>query len=189
MTKRVIGLIGPIASGKGTVVEILKKKGYIPLSLSDCIRDEIRKSGKEITRETLQLTGNALRKKYGADVLAKKIAEKIDALEKDKFIIDSIRNPQEIQFLKKKYNIYLIGITANQKRRYELYKKRHTSGDPLEWEEFRRLDNSELKNTNAHGQQVLKSLNSADAIIINEGTIEELQQKIEELLPFIPDLH
>ena len=42
MAKIVIGLVGPIASGKGTVIDILKNKGYTPYSLSDALKEEIR---------------------------------------------------------------------------------------------------------------------------------------------------
>ena len=45
MPRKVIGLVGPIASGKGIVVEILKQKGYSAYSLSDVLKTEVQKRG------------------------------------------------------------------------------------------------------------------------------------------------
>jgi dephospho-CoA kinase len=41
--RKVIGLTGTIASGKGTLAEFLKGKGYSYFSLSDILREEATK--------------------------------------------------------------------------------------------------------------------------------------------------
>src|SRR5437867_3260184 len=87
-----IGLTGRNASGKGEVAKYLEKKSFYYHSLSDVIRDEIRRRGQPLTRETLIETGNELRQRYGSAVLAERILERI---ENDKhYVIDSIRNPK-----------------------------------------------------------------------------------------------
>ena len=57
----IIGLTGKNGSGKGTVAEILKSRGFQYYSLSDSLRDELNRQKKNINRETLIETGNRLR--------------------------------------------------------------------------------------------------------------------------------
>ena len=75
MPKYVIVIVGPIASGKGTVVEILKDNGYIPYSFSDRIKEEIKNRGMEITRFTLNQISNELRQTMSTDIWARRNAD------------------------------------------------------------------------------------------------------------------
>jgi dephospho-CoA kinase len=59
----IIGITGPNASGKDTVADILEEKGFIHYSLSDILREELKKSNKEEIRKNLIKIGNELRKK------------------------------------------------------------------------------------------------------------------------------
>ena len=63
-------MTGTNGSGKGEAAEYFKKKGYAYFSLSDLIREELQKSGKELTRDNLIEKGNELRDTYGPDILA-----------------------------------------------------------------------------------------------------------------------
>ncbi len=53
----VIGLVGPIASGKGTISEYLKSQGFVYFSLSDVVREETVARGLEMSRKNLQDVG------------------------------------------------------------------------------------------------------------------------------------
>src|SRR3989344_1701176 len=100
----IIGLTGKNAAGKGTVASYLQTKGFIYFSLSDILRDEAKERNIEATRENLISLGNELRKKFGSKYLASKTNEKILREKKDgndDFVIDSIRNPSEIDELRK----------------------------------------------------------------------------------------
>jgi len=57
----IIGLTGTMASGKDAVADILKKKGFICLSLSDEVREEAKNRQIELTRENLQILGDEKR--------------------------------------------------------------------------------------------------------------------------------
>ncbi len=179
--KKVFGLVGPIASGKGTVAGILTDLGFSSYSLSDRVREEVKKRGLELTRENQQLTGNALREEFGSDILAKRTAEIIDNNPSENIVIDAIRNPKEIEFLKEKYGIKIIALKVNQERRYELLKQRGNQWDTLSWEEFKLLDDRELAQTGKHKQQVNETVKMADIVIENDGTIEELKEKIKDI--------
>src|SRR3989338_8396308 len=125
----IIGLTGENCAGKGTVADYLAKKGFYYYSLSDAIREELAKEGKEITREALIAKGNQLRQNFGADVLAKRIIAK---LQKDRnYVVDSIRTPAEARALLATGKTTLVYVTAPAEKRFERMKARrseeHTS--------------------------------------------------------------
>ena len=113
MPKYVIVIVGPIASGKGTVVEILKDNGYIPYSFSDRIKEEIKNRGMEITRFTLNQISNELRQTMSTDIWARRNADKIDQDEPELVVVDGARNPHEVEFLQKKYGAKVLGLTED----------------------------------------------------------------------------
>lgn len=183
MSKIVIGLVGPIAAGKSTTVEILRNKGFVSYSLSDRIREEIQNRNLEITRESLNTVSNELRETIGADVLAQKTSELIDKQNQEKIVIDSIRNPQEINYLKNHFGMYIIGLIAPQEKRFDFFANRGTNVAGITtWEEFKALDDMELAQSGEYKQQVQACLDLADVVIENTGSIEELERKLEIIL-------
>ena len=73
----IIGLTGTNGAGKGEVAAFLKRMGYTYFSLSDLVREELRKKENEVTRNNLIKMGNELREKFGPDILAKRIMKKV----------------------------------------------------------------------------------------------------------------
>ena len=57
----IIGLTGRNAAGKGAAADFLKSKGFTFHSLSDVIREEVKRRGLELTRDALIATGPELR--------------------------------------------------------------------------------------------------------------------------------
>ena len=104
----VIGLTGKNAAGKGTVADILSQNNFQYHSLSDSLRDELRMLGKEETRENLIEIGNRLRNAGGPGILADKMISKL-ALDNN-HIVDSIRNPFEVNTLKEKLSLHSMTI-------------------------------------------------------------------------------
>ena len=152
-------------------------------STSDRIREEILKRGQVVTRATLTQVSNELREKYGDGILAIRTAQIIDASPSEKFVIDSIRNPEEINYLKKKYGMNVIAVVAGQKKRYELFSQRIVNSEPMTFEEFKQLDDKELEGTlGKHTQRVSDCIKMADVVIQNDGTLEELEKKVNKLL-------
>ncbi len=183
MAKTIIALVGPIASGKGTVADILGEHGFEHVSFSDRIREEIKSRGMEVTRETLNLVSNELRETHGSEIWAKKTAKKISESDYDKFVVDGARNPAEIQFLKQTLGLKLIALTGDQRRRYELFIKRAVNSQPMTFEEFKDLDDKELNGSEGeHSQRVQDCMDMADFTVENNGTIEDLKAKVEEIL-------
>ena len=93
----IIGLTGRNASGKGEVAKVLQEGGFYYLSLSDLLRKELADRRLEVTRENLIRVGREMRNRYGGGFLADRALQQIDV---DKnYIVDSIRNPREVEVL------------------------------------------------------------------------------------------
>lgn len=176
----IIGLTGKNASGKGKIAEYLKKKSFYYASLSDIIREELKKEKKPITRLNLINKGNELRKRYGASYLAERVYEKID-LNKN-YVIDSIRNPGEVEYLRNKGDFTLVYVDAPPEVRFERIKTRKRSDDALSYEDFLKCEEKEKENTDINNQQTKICQNLADCVVKNDATLEKLQQNIDDLL-------
>jgi dephospho-CoA kinase len=174
---RLIGLTGTNGAGKGEVASYLLKKGYAYVSLSDEIRAELRRRGKESTRDQLIAAGNALRRRYGADILARRAMKKV----KDRTVIDSIRNAREVAFLRRQDDFILVAVDAPAELRYARVQKRGRAESASTLEEFVAKEKEEMTGGTS-GQQLRLCLNLADVTIVNDGTFEALHRRIEEQL-------
>lgn len=176
--KLIIGLTGPNASGKGAVAEYLKEKGFAYHSLSDIIRDETRKLRIKPTRENLIRLGNELRKNFGPGILAKSVKHYLDGKRE---IVDSIRNPFEIQELRKLPDFVLLGIDAPVRVRFERSLERKRKGDAKTLRDFMLKESKENK-PDKNNQQLYGCLKKADTVIINSGSLADLYNKIDKFL-------
>jgi len=175
-----IGLTGRNASGKGEVAKYLEQKSFYYYSLSDVIRDEIRRRGQPITRETLIETGNELRQQFGPAILAQRILEKV---ENDKnYVIDSIRNPREVEALRAAKNFKLVVVTATIEVRYERLRARAREGDPVTFERFAELEQREMQG-DENSQNLLRVEGMADKEIKNDGSLDQLHKAVDNLVP------
>ncbi len=171
---KLIGLTGTNASGKGEAAVFFKAHGFAYFSLSDVIRDELRHRGLRISRDNLIRTGNELREEFGPDILARRIMEKITK----KSIIDSIRNPHEIEYLRRQDNFLLLAIDAPLETRFARAQKRGRDESAVTLEEFAAKEDQE-KTRDSRAQQLETCMEMADHLIFNQGTLEEFQHKLE----------
>ena len=96
-------------------------------------------------------------------------------------VIDGIRNPGEVEELKKKGFTILL-IDATQKVRFERMLKRNSEKDPKSWEEFLKIEKRDLDEKDESGQQVRKCMQMADFKLINDLDVEGLNSKLTEFL-------
>ena len=173
----IIGITGSNAAGKDTVAEILEEKGFIHYSLSDILRDELKKQNKEIIRENLINIGNELRKNNSPSILADKTIKKLER-NKD-YVITSIRNPNEAKSLLKQPNFNLIFVNAPINLRYKRYKKEKISFKQFVKDE--KTENSKDKNK----QQLNSCKELATIEIVNNSTLNKLQEKVNKLIIYL----
>ncbi|MEM4634037.1 MAG: deaminase, partial [Candidatus Anstonellaceae archaeon] len=144
------------------------------------IREELAAEGREITREALIAKGNALRKSFGADVLAKRTIAK---LQPDRnYVIDSIRNPAEARAILATGKATLVYVTAPQELRFERMKARRREGDPRSFEAFKVIDQLEISSKDEFGQQLSEVFALATKKIVNDAGFKELYDAVDALL-------
>lgn len=181
--KLCIGLTGRMASGKGEAVRILNGYGFHYISLSDIVRGEAARVDPRVTRSQMQDIGNRLRQEGGAGVLGRMVRERIAAAQEKRWVIDGIRNPAEVLELKKINDFVLIGIDCDVPTILARMKRRGRETDQAAEEELRAgLEREWGDGEAAGGQQVGPTLAMADFTIANNGTIGELQARLNEVL-------
>ncbi len=176
-----IGVAGFNASGKTEVVGLLERRGFYPVSLSDVIRLDLRAEGLEPTREHMIERGRALRARYGLGVLAERVR---NALPADRnHVIDSIRHPAEVEALREGGQpFHLIWLEADVPLRFERLRARARPGDPETLDRFRELEARELESDDPTRQQLLAVRELADYVVENDGTLDHLYQRLQEVL-------
>ncbi len=176
----IIGLTGKNAAGKGEVAAFLRDKSFYYYSLSDVIREELESKGIPVTRDTLIIAGNDMRQRFGSDILARLTLKKVDP--NRNYVIDSIRNPVEVQALKAAGNFVLFAIDAPPELRFERIRSRARENDPQTLEEFRLVEETESRNQAEHKQSIEDCQALADFTIMNEGSLEDLHQQITQIV-------
>ena len=97
-----------------------------------------------------------------------------------KAVIDSIRNPSEVECLRKEKEFILLAIDAPVELRYERVKRRGRQESVSSLEEFRKKEKEEMTDSEK-GQQLHSCMKMTDFVIMNDGTLEHLHLKLEEI--------
>lgn len=177
----IIGLTGNNGAGKTEISQYLKDRGFEYHSLSDEIREEARGRGLEITREALIEVGNDLRKLHGPGILAERILKRLDP--DRNYVVDSIRNPHEVEALRRRADFTLLAVEASQQLRFERSLKRNREGAPATLEEFIAQEARELQSDVPTQQQLAATRARADHVVHNDGSVADLHRQLDALLP------
>jgi dephospho-CoA kinase len=174
--KKVIGIIGTIASGKDAAADYLTEKFHLPVfQISQPLKDVCAERGIEPTRQNLIGLGTTLSKEMGEDFLAQLLLKKIE----HEGIITGMRQLAQIAYLKKHAALTLIGIDAEPSIRFDRVKKRNKQGEATNLEEFIQQESQE--NSAPNVQRLFECLQLANYHIDNNGSLEELYQQLDAI--------
>ncbi len=175
----VIGITGPNASGKGTVAEWFKRRGFSYHSLSDIVREEALVAGLTTGRDHLIATGNRLRREGGPGVLALRILGRLGQRD----VVDSIRNPAEVEVLRQgAEGFFLLGVTALPEIRCARALARGRAGDAIGGLGAFLRKEAEENGTDPSSQRLDATLALSDEILVNDKGMPELGEALESLL-------
>jgi len=181
--ERVFGLTGPNAAGKGEVGAYLERRGFRLHSLSDVVREEAAARGLPPEREHLIRVGNELRRSGGAGVLAERMIGRLGQRD----VVDSIRNPAEVDVLRRLPQFVLLGIDAPAEVRFRRSLERARPGDPRTVEDFRRREAQE-NTSDPTAQRLEATFRLADHVVDNGATLDDLHHRIDGLLGILGDV-
>jgi dephospho-CoA kinase len=177
----IIGITGTLGAGKGTVVEYLvKTRGFKHFSARAFWNEEIARRGLPSNRDTMTEVANDLRAKYGSDYF---VRTALDRAKKagGNAVLESIRTVGEAKVLKS-HEGALWAVDADIKKRYERIAKRASETDSVSFERFVADEKRESENSDPTKQNLLAVIAMADVTIRNDGTVEELHKKVDEIL-------
>lgn len=169
----VVGLTGPNAAGKGEAARFLVSRGFAYHSLSDIIREEAASRSLPPTRENLIEIGNMLRRSGGPAILAERTILRLDGRD----VVDSIRNPSEVEALRTVRSFILLGVDAPIDLRFERASRRARAGEGGTFAEFAAREERE-RGADPASQQIHRVFAMADFHVDNSGTIEDLHRAV-----------
>lgn len=189
MANKLICVVGMAGSGKSAVSEYLKSKrefGYV--RFGQIVLDKVKKLGKKTSESLERKVREELRAEHGMAVMAQLNAPKIDLrIKKSDVIADSIYSWEEYLFLKEKYkdDLIIIAVYSAPKLRYNRLENRaqkHGPDPDLRFRSFSQTeskarDYAEIENLHKAGPIVM-----ADYTLINDGTIENLYNQIDDVI-------
>lgn len=179
MNKIIFGFVGEIASGKGTAVSYLKEKYQaVPYGFSGMLRDVLDRLYLPHTRDNMIDLSVWVREHFGEDTMARTMAQDVEKDPAQFIAIEGIRRPADIVYLKKMPGFHLIEITADPRVRFERLRARAQNPDDASktWEAF---EADAQKPTEISIREIARD---ATERIDNNGTVEELQKQLDELI-------
>lgn len=182
MQKFIIGITGTLGAGKGTVVEYLvREKGFCHFSVRDFLREELEKREMPVNRDTLTAIANTLRVKHGTSYIIEQLFLKARECDSHS-VIESIRTPGEIESLRKNDQFFLLAVDADPRVRYQRIRKRNSETDQISFRVFLENEEREMHSTNPFHQHLAACIKQADFVIMNNGSILQLNEQTEAFL-------
>lgn len=172
-------MLGMPGSGKSEAIKYLQEKHTWPkVYFGDVLFEEMKKRGLDINEKNERIVREDLRAQFGINYFADKVVEKIDSLgDVETVLVESLYSWEEYLVLKNRYGdaFKTIAVYASPKVRYMRLAYRPTR--PLTEEEAQSRDRAQIENLHQGGPIAM-----ADAVVINEGSMEEMQEKLDAIL-------
>ena len=198
--RRVVGLTGAPAVGKGEVAAFLKEwaedRGWTVgrLGFSDEIKEEVRAQGTpeaDMSRETLTRAATQMREADGPGVLAGRIIRRIESVppaeRPDMYVVEAIRHVAEIDLLREAFGqrFALVAVTADLGIVAERLLARARPDESRQAmrgaAEAREVLQGELDGAEGpNAFRISACMERADARIVNDGTLDDLRGRVRE---------
>ena len=174
---KIIALVGLAGSGKSSAVEYLTEKGFPKIYFGGVIYKAMDEAGIEKTWDNQQKFREEIRRREGKDFVIKRVIKNIHDLinaGQNKIVLDGLYTWSEYKFLKHEFpgQVVVIAIVTPKHLRYQRMIKR--AERPMQPHEVDQRDWSEIENLEKGGPIAI-----ADYFIINDGSLEQLYQKID----------
>ncbi|MBC8319982.1 MAG: AAA family ATPase [Bacteroidetes bacterium] len=175
----ILGITGTLGAGKGTIVNYLvNSKGFKHYSARKFLVEEIEKRGLPVNRDTMTKVANNLRANHSPSYIIEQLHKEAKKVGKNA-IIESIRTPSEVAFLKNQGEFYLIAIDADPQIRYQRIILRATETDHISYNTFLSNEKREFTTNDRNKQNLSQCIQLADIVLQNNGEVDELYQKLE----------
>lgn len=146
MVRKLILVAGMPGSGKSVVREIAEELGIPVLAMGDIIREEVKRRSLKEEAESYNLVMKDIRAKLGVQIVAERIAKKLNEIEADIALIDGVRSLEEVEYFGKiAEDVCILALLCPSQIRLKRLSSRARLGDPKIEKELEERDNAELK--------------------------------------------
>lgn len=176
---KLVVTVGMPGSGKDEIVAIAKGLGFHVIKMGDLVRNETQKRRLPLIDKNIGRIANEEREKFGHSIWAKRV---IPLVTETKTLIDGCRGDDELSLFRHHFgDLVLIGVHSSPDTRFDRLSKRGRGDDSMSPEAFYERDRRELK------FGIGNALALADHMIVNEGSVQELRDRVNEVLRSILD--
>ena len=179
---KIVAVVGMSGSGKSVAVDYLTSKGYPKVYFGGMIYKEMEKRGIARTEdgESEKKFREMIRETEGKDWVVRQVIDEVHDLMKagqKRIVLDGVYSWTEMKTLKHEFPgmMTFIAIVVPKKLRYKRVAQRQER--PFNGEEIRERDRSEIENLEKGGP-----IAAADYYVLNDGTVEDMEKKIAEIL-------
>ena len=179
---KILAIVGMSGSGKSVIVDYLTEKGYPKVYFGGMVYKEMEKRGIERTEdgESEKKFREEIRQTEGTDWVVRQAIEEardLIAAGQKRIILDGVYSWTEYKILKHEFpgKVVFVAVVVDKKLRYERVAKR--PGRAFDLKAIRERDRSEIENLEKGGP-----IGAADYYLLNNGTVAELHQDIDEVL-------
>jgi dephospho-CoA kinase len=175
---KIIGIIGPRLAGKETVAKYIAEKYNAAVhSHSEILDDILKLLELPISREN-EIRLVALRATFGDDVLINALNKRVRSEISGIVVITSARFQNELDNIRNYPQNIVISVDASLETRYLWQQSRGEKvGDiGMSFEDFTALDHRVTE------QNISKLMTTADYHIENDGMLEDLFAKVDEIM-------
>jgi len=176
--KKLLIVVGMAGCGKSVVVDYFKQKNWQVIYFGGVTLNEVKKRNLHVNQSNEKMVREELRQIHGMEAYAKLEFSNIkNALSQGPTIIDGLYSWSEYKFLRENIDIPIIilAVYTPKKLRYERLSKRKFRGLDFKGAELR--DFAEIENLEKGGPIAI-----ADQIIVNDGSIEQLNSDLDRFL-------
>ena len=166
---------GMPGAGKEEFLQICQAKGAKVVRMGDMVRERVKELGLDSSDNSVGTLANEERKRYGMDIWAKRTIPFVGG---DLVVIDGTRGPDEVKAFKHAFgeNLQVVAVHASPRTRFDRLRVRSRGDSPTTPGEFEQREKREL--TWGLGDVIA----TADYMVVNEGTLEDLKADVTRLL-------
>lgn len=177
---KIIAVVGMSGSGKSVAVDFLTDKGYPKVYFGGMIYKEMEKRGIERTPESEKEFREMIRETEGKDWVVRQVISEVKdllAAGQKRIVLDGVYSWTEYKTLKHEFPgmLTFLAVVVPKKLRYKRVAVRPSR--PFNTEEIMERDRSEIENLEKGGP-----IAAADYYVLNDGTVEQMTDKIDEIL-------
>jgi dephospho-CoA kinase len=174
---KLVILTGMPGAGKSEVAEAFHAAGLPVIVMGDVIRKEVERRGMDVNPKNNKLVMLELREQDGPGAVAMHCVESLKNSDSEVVVIEGCRSLAEVDvFDDYAKEVCIVCVHSSPKARFLRLKQRGRKDDPQEWATFRERDLREV----SVGLGAVIAL--SDIVVVNEGTIEELQNESRKLV-------